>query len=288
VSESPEIETRAQEGERVRQQELERLRYEAELSRRRFVRVDPDHRLVADALEAEWNEKLRAFTLATEREQERATAERTVVDEECRKKILALATDLPRVFNDPATPDRERKRMVRLLIEDVTLTRRDEIAIDVRFKGGTTQSLRIPLPLSAWKKRMTSPAVVETIDRMMETQTSTAIAQRLNLDGLQSGEGKPFTPSIVRRIEHDYHLKTRLDRLRARGMLTPEEFARTVDVSPATIRHWRQRSLVHIHVYNGRGEYLIEPPGEDTPTKYMWQHQQKKIAAKTTCSRSDG
>ena len=74
-------------------------------------------------LEAEWNAKLRAIEEA-QRELERSRAEPgQELDDEQRRRILALASDFPRLWNDPATPQRERKRMARLLIEDVTLTK---------------------------------------------------------------------------------------------------------------------------------------------------------------------
>jgi hypothetical protein len=59
-----ELEARAQEVDRIRRQQVERARYEAELAQRRYLRVDPDNRLVADSLEAEWNNKLRALVAA--------------------------------------------------------------------------------------------------------------------------------------------------------------------------------------------------------------------------------
>ena len=87
------------------------------------MQVDPKNRLVADALEADWNERLRALTEAQEQYERQRQADRAVLDQESRSRILALTTDFPKLWNDPKTPDRERKRMARLLIEDVTLTR---------------------------------------------------------------------------------------------------------------------------------------------------------------------
>src|SRR5258705_5342986 len=104
---------------RSRQQQLERARYEAELKRRRFLKCDPDHRLVADALEADWNDQLRRLeTLKQEHDRQRE-ADQGLLDEAARARILSLAQDFPRVWNDPRTESRERKRMLALLIEDV-------------------------------------------------------------------------------------------------------------------------------------------------------------------------
>jgi len=115
-----ELQQRLDEADHLRHQHVERARYEAELARERFLQVDPKNRLVADALEADWNNKLRALIEAQEQYERQRQADRAVLDKESQSRILALATDFPRLWKSPKTPDRERKRMVRLLIEDIT------------------------------------------------------------------------------------------------------------------------------------------------------------------------
>ena len=110
-----ELEARVAETERLRAQQVERARYEAEQARHRYLCVDPRNRLVADSLEAEWNEKLRALSAAEEEYERRRKRDRQRLDAAQRERILALATDFPRLWNDPQTPPRERKRMARLL-----------------------------------------------------------------------------------------------------------------------------------------------------------------------------
>jgi recombinase-like zinc beta ribbon protein len=102
-----ELESRVDEADRLRRQEVERARHDAELARRRYMQVDPDNRMVADTLEADWNAKLRALADAQERCEQRKVRERGL-DEEQRARIVALAIDFPRLWNDPRTPDRER------------------------------------------------------------------------------------------------------------------------------------------------------------------------------------
>ena len=105
------------------------------------MQVDPKNRLVADTLEADWNERLRALTEAQEQYERQRQADRAVLDQESRSRILALTTDFPKLWKDPKTPDRERKRMARLLIEDVTLTKDEQLTIQVRFKGGAVTNV---------------------------------------------------------------------------------------------------------------------------------------------------
>jgi hypothetical protein len=90
-----EIAARDAEADRLRESQVERARYEAELAQRRYLRVDPDNRLVADSLEADWNAKLRAQAAAQEEYERRRAADGRVLDAEQRAAVLALATDFP-------------------------------------------------------------------------------------------------------------------------------------------------------------------------------------------------
>lgn len=210
-----------------------RTRYEVELARRRYMQVDPDNRLVADELEGEWNHKLQAFTEAQEQYDKQKQEHDLVCDEEQRRKVMALATDFPQLWNDPATSHRDRKQAVRLLIEDVTLRRGEhQIEAQVRLRGGTTQTLCLPLPRPAWALRKTSQEVITEIDRLLEHHTHSEIAGILNERGLLSGDGRRFNRLIVGRIQTDYGLKPRYDRLREAGVLTLEG-----DRSPARRLH---------------------------------------------------
>jgi DNA invertase Pin-like site-specific DNA recombinase len=266
-----ELESRSDERDRLRLQEVERARYETELARRRYMRVDPDNRLVADSLEAEWNQALRALTAAQELYEKQRQAGDTELDDKQRKSILALAKDFPRLWNDPHTPERERKRMARLLIADVTLLKDTKITGQVRFNGGATQTLHLPLPKPAWMLRQTTPSVVAEIDRLLEHHTEAEIAELLNHQGLHSGEGKPFRRLIVWRIRHAYALKSRYDRLRARGMLSLDEIAKRLQVCSATIKQWRQAGLLPAHRYDDKGQYLFEWPVANAPIRYAHQ-----------------
>lgn len=259
------LQTRADEAERLRCHQVERARYEADLARRRFMKVDPENRLVADELEAEWNRKLRALTEAQD-DVKRQSAP-AVLDETQRARILALATDLPRLWRAPTTPDRERKRMVRLLIEDATLTKGPEVIAAVRFKGGATTTLKIPPALNAWQLRQTRPEVIAAIDELLAEHTDTEIAQRLNERGFQTGTGKAFRPWTVLRLRTGHKLQSLYSRLCAAGMLDESEIAASLGVSPSTIKAWRQAGLLKVRAYSDKPQYLYEPPGADAPAR---------------------
>lgn len=280
-----EIDSRAEETDRLRRQEVERASYETDLARRRYMRVDPDNRLVAESLEAEWNQTLRTLTDAQDRYEKQRQSASAGLNDEQRASILALAMDFPRLWNDKRTPDRERKRMTRLLIADVTLLKDTGIRAQVRFHGGATHTLSLPLPKPAWMLRQTPSKAIAEIDRLLDEYTEGEIAKLLNEQGLTSGEGRPFRWQMVRQIRIAYELKPRYDRLRARGLLTLYETARTLNVSPTTIKDWRLAGLLRAYRYNDKGQCLYEPPGTDAPVKH--QHQGKttgKSAALKTSS----
>ena len=112
-----ELASRHEEADRLRRQHVERARYEADLAQRRFLKVDPDNRLVADALEADWNGKLRALAAAQEAYEKATAADASAVTDAERAELMALATDFPRLWRDPRTQMKKKKRMLRLMID---------------------------------------------------------------------------------------------------------------------------------------------------------------------------
>ncbi len=271
-----ELDARIHEADSLRRQHVQRARQEADLARRRFMEVDPGNRLVVDVLEAEWNERLRGLHDAQEELEQRRQQDHQQLGDQQREEILALATDFPRLWNDPKTPQRERKRMVRLLIEDVTLTKGDEIVVGVRFRGGATRSLKLPIPPTAWELRQTSKQVVAEIDTLLDDYTEAEIASILNDRGHLSGEGKRFHAGIVRRLRRDYDIKKRYDRLREGGMLTLEEMADLLGVATHTVKTWRNHGLLRAHAYNDKNECLYEHPGDDPPVKMQGRKLSKR------------
>jgi DNA invertase Pin-like site-specific DNA recombinase len=274
-----ELQMRSEEADRLRCKQLERVRYEADLARRRYMQVDPGNRLVADELEAEWNRKLRDLEQAQQTYEDQSKSETAVITPEQRASVLALATDFPKLWDSPHTSDRERKRMLRLLIEDVTLIKGNDVVVHVRFRGGTTQTLSLSKPAPAWQLRQTPAQIVAEIDQLLNAHSEREVADVLNKRGLRAGNGGKFTGRIVDYIRRTYKLPNRYARLRARGLLTQKEMARKLRVLPLTIRVWRRQGLLRGHPYTERNDYLYEPPGPDAPVKGKWKFRRGKKAS---------
>ena len=144
---SAELGQRAAEADALRAAHVERARYHADLARRRYLAVDPANRLVADTLEADWNTALRARNDAQAAYDKAREQQDGQLTDAQKARIAQLATDLPGIWNDPATPMRERKRIARLLLTDVTVTRTsDTITAHVRLAGGQHRTLTLPVP----------------------------------------------------------------------------------------------------------------------------------------------
>jgi hypothetical protein len=240
--------------------------------------VDPSNRLVADTLEADWNQKLRALAEAQDECERQQQTDRVAIGEQRREAVLALSSDFQQVWENPQTPDRERKRLARLLLEDVTLVRREQINVHIRFRGGVTQSLTLPLPQSAAQLRKTKEGVIAEIDRLLNTNTEREIAAILNEKGLRSGEGKAFDRTIVVRLRYAYDLKDRFSRLRAAGFMTMEEMSSRLHVLPCTVKKWRDKGLLRALRYNDKGECLYESPDALLPRKGA--HKRSYLAAR--------
>src|SRR6266851_9827743 len=152
------------------------------------------------------------LTAVQEDYERQRTAEGGVLSADQRRQVMTLVTDFPRLWRDPATPQRERKRMVRLLLEDVTLLRTDEVVAQIRFRGGATQTIRLPLPLSAPELRKTHPTVVAEIDRLLDHHTDAEIADILNARGLRPGVADRFSITIIYQLRMKYRLENRFSR----------------------------------------------------------------------------
>jgi len=260
LSVQEELASRFEEADRLRREQVERARYDAEAARRRYMRVDPDNRLVADTLEADWNDKLRVLAKAQEEYERSCQDDKQLLGPKQRERIEALAADFPAVWNAASTTDKDRKRMLRLIIEDVTLIKHpEEITAHVRFRGGATKTLSVVRPVPSWKTWLTPLQAVSEIDKLLDQHTDSEIAEILNQKGYRSGKGLRFHSKIVSKIRRDYGLKNKYDRLRERGMMTIDEVAKKAKVIRQTVRRWKKNGLLQAHPCNNKGLYLFSP-----------------------------
>src|SRR5712691_1416383 len=132
--------------------------------------------------------ELRAPSEAEQNYERQRQADQSKISAAQQEQVLALATDFPRLWNDPGTANRERKRMVRLLIEDITIRKGEQIQLDVRFRGGRSTMLTLPRPLSHCGSHKQNPAMVAAMDRLLEGHNYADTARILNENGFKTGD----------------------------------------------------------------------------------------------------
>ena len=270
---STELAQRAADTDRIRLMGVQRAEQAVDAARRRYLAVDPTNRLVADQLEADWNTKLRELADAKD-QYERATqaGDRPLTDDQT-QRIRALATDLPALWNNPATPMRERKRLIRLLVTDVTLIRGNEqITAHVRLSGSQQHTLTIPRPLRAWEAHTTPPATIALIDQLLDEHTYDETVEILNDKGLTGGWGHPFTVVSLTQLCRNRGIPSHHQRLRAAGMMTLDEIAQQFGVTTQTIKTWQRRGHITGQRIDSRRAHLYHP-GQTRPPDGRRRHQ---------------
>jgi len=284
-----EIEARQEEADRLRCRAIERAQFEADLAQRRFMLVDPGNRLVADTLEAGWNDKLRALAQAREERERARQQDQLMLDDAIRQRLVTMTTDFYNLWNDPATPNRERKRLLAYIIEDATLIKLPAegiTRIHVRFKGGKTETLTTPNPKSSAQQVKTPPMIVQLVDKLLDDYIYAEIAHILNEQELRPGgsarSGRSqtrFTALRVAYLVHRYALRSRYNRLRDRGMLMAAEAATRLGIHEATVVRWAEYGMITRHAYNAHA-YLYELPPSPPPKHCSrWDRLSDRAAA---------
>ena len=274
-----ELQAQVQEAGRLRAQQVERARYAAELAQRRFLRVDPENRLVADVLEADWNTRLRELAEVQQEAERQQEADQRKLSALEQQAIAELVDDFPRVWNDPRTSDRDRKRMARLLLSDVTVLKQEEvIVVHVRFKGGATHTITVPLS----RGRRSTPELIALIDQLLDDYTDAEVAEQLTQRGWRTYEGKPFTAARVLSLRRYQQLKTHGTRLAERGLLSAEEAASAYGVCRETLMAWGRAGLLPMYRINDQGTAVFPPPDGHAPVKHAHKYQ----TTRSSCGRS--
>ena len=210
-----------------------------------------------------WNEKLQSLCAAERRLREDDAARQR----RSNTAILDLAESVPAEFetlwSNPRVSWRERKRMLRFVIEDVTLIREDhDVAVNIRFRGGACESRRIPLPRPMWEQIRTPEAVVGEINRLLDDNCAGDIPDILNRQGIVTGTGKPFDTVAVRNVIFRHKLEGRRERLRKLGFRSAREMARDRGVSKWIIMRMRDEGRLEGRRLNQR-ETLYRVPSDD-------------------------
>lgn len=207
LSAAEQVTDRHQRASKVAQLAVQRAQYEADRAERAFHAVEPENRLVAANLESRWEHKLAALT---EAQQALDAAEEALAPLPDPGQLATVAADLPGLWHAQTTSYKDRKRMLRTLIADVTLLPELDhamVRIGIRWHTGATDQLRVTrLPPGTTRR---SPERAVAMVRELGPSTPTAdLATRLNEAGCLTGTGRAFDARAVNWIRHAYHVSS--------------------------------------------------------------------------------
>ena len=260
------------------QMRVERAQYEAALAERRYQEADPSNRLVASTLERRWNESLLALEETQQQYKAFEQKEARAVTTEQKAQILALAQDLPRLWHAKSTEPRDRKRMLRLLIKDITVEREHrtyQAQLHIRWHGGACTHLTVDLPLPPAERLRYPQATVERVRELARDLHDKQIAAQLNREGQRSAKGQRFNVSIVQWIRWKHHIPAAP--LRAPDELTVQQLAQQMGVSIHVVYYWIDREMIEARKAHRGAPYAIKLDAAKARELRLWVKRSARI-----------
>ncbi len=219
---------------------VERARYEAGRAERRYRAVEPENRLVARGLEAEWESGLRELAAAEAELRNREQQQMQLITQEQLNKLRTLGADLHNIWNAPTTTDRDQKELLRTLLEEVTMkvSRAEYLAqLTMRWRGGKITQLEISLPKANYNGVRTDEDTIDLLRRLAVHYSDDVIAGILNRQGRTTAQGHRFEAGRVGNLRRHWQIlcfepKT----VAAEGeLLGIKKAASALGVAPSTI-----------------------------------------------------
>jgi DNA invertase Pin-like site-specific DNA recombinase len=284
-----ELESRDRTISRQWQMRLERAEYEAALAERRYQEVDPSQRLVAGTLERRWNDALLQLEDLKKQAAEFLHQEARVATPEQKAKVLALASDLPRVWHAHTTQAKDRKRMLRLLIKDITVEKAlnpKQLLAHIRWQGGACTDICVQLPPNIADRVRYAAAVVDRVRHLAQSLPDGDIADCLNQEGQVSAVGKPFTGSMIQWIRYRYQIP-RATLVRPEE-LTVQQVAERFRVSPNVVYYWVDRGVIQARRLNAGSPYWITLNETDEQKLQDWVRNSCRIRTTSSTRLEEG
>jgi DNA invertase Pin-like site-specific DNA recombinase len=230
--------------------QVEQAQYHALKTERRYRAVDPDNRLVARGLETEWNTALQHVANAEAELARRETARPKTLSTQERTAILALGDDLDQVWTAPTTTDKDRKQLLRTLIDEVQITvRRDDTdphaELLLRFTGGALSELTVPLRRPQPSIR-TDEDTIDLLRRLAVHYPDTKIAGILNRQGRRTARKLSYTANRVASLRHHWNIPCHqpTDEPQEGELLNVSTAAKHLGIAPSTLLRWLNDGFV--------------------------------------------
>ena len=225
--------------------QVETARYQASKAERRYRAVDPENRLVARGLEKAWEHALQQLADAeAELARRESTRPKTLTAQE-KSAILALGDNLETVWDAQTTTDRDRKQLLRTLLDEVTIgvhrnTTDSHAELVVRWKGGAISELTVPIKRSPINRLRTDEDTIDLVRRLAAHYPDATIAHILNRQGRRTARGLSFTASRVQSLRHYHEIAchTPTDDPQEAELLTVTDAAAELGFAPSTLHRW--------------------------------------------------
>ncbi len=222
---------------------VERAQYAAQRSERRYRAVDPENRLVARGLEVQWEQQLRELDGAQQELSRREHQRPRALSAQERRSLLALGKDLQRLWHAPPLTVRDRKQLLRTLLEEVSITVHREqyrAHLALRWRGGKLTERDVALPRSRPATIRTDEDTIDLVRRLAQHYPDATIAGILNTQGRLSARGLRFNQNLVGNLRRHWKIACfEQPALRPDGeLLSIRQAARQLGTAPSTLHRW--------------------------------------------------
>lgn len=257
---------------------LNRAEYEVQLAQRAYDAVDPANRLVASTLEKRWNDALTNLEEVRTRYAEYQRKEALVTTAEQKAQILSLGKDLPRLWLSKTTKMKDRKRILRLLIKDITVDKFSDdksLVLHVRWQGGLQEDILTERPIKECDRSRCPPEIVDKVKLLALEYSDTQIAEMLNNENLKTGKGKNFTSHSIKCIR-------RKNSILGFSSKRPNEFyvkevAKRFNVSQHVVFYWIEIKLLMTRQTHIGSRHLITITSEKEMELNQWIKKSNRI-----------
>ena len=273
-----ELENREQAISKQWHMRIERAEYEAQLAEKRYMEVDPSNRLVAATLERRWNDAMLKLEEVKQQYNKFKVEKLNFATPEQKARVLALARDFPRLWNSPSTKAKDKKRMLRLLIKDITVEKnaaKKQALLHIRWQGGACEDLLVELPQKIADRFRYPKEFIEKVRDLAQEHSDAQITTILNHEGRLSATGKAFTASMVQWVRYKY--KIPLYRQKHPDELTVRQVADKFRISSNVVYYWISRGIIKARRVNGGSPYWITIDPQKESELHDWIHKSSRI-----------
>lgn len=237
---------------------IERAEYESNLAQRRYEAVDPDNRLVAGTLEKRWNEALIKLKDVKRQFEEHKQKKRISVTEEQKAQVLKLAHNFPQLWKADSTSTKDRKRILRLIIKDITVEKIAElkqIVLHIRWQGGALEDITIEIPANYCEQIRYKNDIIERVKELSQNHTDAEIVEIFNKEKIKSAKKKCFTLSMIKWIRYKHGILGPV--LKKPYELTVKQVMAKFKVSRYVVYYWVERKIIDARKINSGSPYWI-------------------------------